>query len=85
MLVQQLANLFGGESPKLMNEADTGVELGVASQPFFHARHSDQNQPETPTVENIPYLLQPRHSQPIRVIDDEQGSGIGHWEALQPV
>ena len=61
-----------------MNEADAGVELRVASQAFFHARHSDQNQPETPTVENIPHLLQSCHSQPVRFVDDEQRSGIGH-------
>jgi hypothetical protein len=30
-----------------MNEADTGVELRVASQALFHAWHSDQNQAET--------------------------------------
>jgi hypothetical protein len=76
--VQQFADLLGGQRPKFMNEADPRVELRVASQPFFHAWHSDQNQPEPPTVENIPYLLQPRHSQPVRFIDDEQGSGIGH-------
>jgi hypothetical protein len=40
-----------------MDEADTRVELQVASQAFFHAGHSDQNQGETPTVENIPYLV----------------------------
>jgi hypothetical protein len=38
MLVQQLANLFGTERPKLMNEADAGVELRVASQEFFTLR-----------------------------------------------
>ena len=78
MLVQQLANLFGTEGPKLVNEADTGVELREASEAFFHAGHSDQNQAEIPSVENISYLLQPCHSRPVRFIDNEQGRGIGH-------
>ncbi len=57
MLVQQLADLFATERPKLMNEANARVELRVASQAFFHAGHSDQNQAETPAVKNIPAIL----------------------------
>ena len=39
--LQQFVDLLGGQGPKLMDEADTGVELRVACQVFLKAGHPD--------------------------------------------
>jgi hypothetical protein len=36
-----LADFFGGQGPKLMDEADPGVELRVTGQTLFDAWHPD--------------------------------------------
>src|SRR5260370_6023802 len=59
-----------------MDETDTRVELRVAGQTLFDARHSDQNQTDTPMVKDVPHLLQPCLFEPIRFVDDEQSCRI---------
>jgi hypothetical protein len=72
-----------------MDEADTRVELRVAGQTLFEARHPDQNQTAAPVVKDVPHLLKPCHLEPIRFIDDEQSSrirqGAGHSHRTIPL
>ena len=64
-----------------MDEADTGIELWVVCQMLFKARHPDQDQANTPTVKNVAGLVKSCHFEPVRLIDNEQGSGIRHVTA----
>jgi hypothetical protein len=44
MLGEELADLFGTQAVECVNKANPGVELGITSQPFLDAWHSDQDQ-----------------------------------------
>jgi hypothetical protein len=70
---QNEAHLLDRERPELMGEADARVELRIPRQPLLQAGHPDQHQADVFAVIDVPQLFQPRHLQPVRLVDDQQG------------
>ena len=66
------------EWPVLMNEADAGVELGQAGHPLFDARHADQDEPHSASVEDGPDLFEARHAEPVSFVDHHKGCRINN-------
>jgi hypothetical protein len=52
-----------------MDKSDAGVQLRVTCQALLDTRHPDQNQADTPVVENTSHLLQPRHFETVRLVN----------------
>jgi hypothetical protein len=71
VLLQQPADLWRSERPELMDKADAGIELRIASQTLFEARHADQDKAEVATVVEIAELFQAGHFEPISFIDNQ--------------
>jgi hypothetical protein len=55
-----------------VHEADTGIELGIAREPFLHSRHAYQHQADRVSVEEITYLLKAGDAQPIGFVHEDQ-------------
>ena len=72
-----------------MDESNARVELWIARETLFDARHPDQNQTDAPVVKDVPHLLKPCHFEPIRFVDDKQSSrirrGAGHSHRAIPL
>lgn len=77
MALQQVTNLACRQRTELVHEADAGVELRIASQAFFKAGHTDQDHSNPTLIKDAPSLLQSRHFESVRFIDDQQRGRIG--------
>jgi len=54
-----------------MDEADAEIELRIASQTLFEARHADQYQPDPSLIENAPDVFEARHLEPVGFVNDQ--------------
>ncbi|MGA8598194.1 MAG: hypothetical protein WB676_26040 [Bryobacteraceae bacterium] len=59
------------QGPVVMGKADAAVKLRVAGQPFFHARHSDQNDADASAVKYVSDEFERGHRQAFCFIDDQ--------------
>ena len=75
MLNKQPADFFGAQSAKGMDEANARIELGIAGQALFDARHSNQHQAELVAIEQVAQLLQTCDLQTIGLINKDQPGG----------
>lgn len=55
-----------------MGKADAAVELRVAGELTLEPRHTDQDQPDVVTVEEVAELLEGVRFEPVRLMDDHQ-------------
>jgi hypothetical protein len=65
----------------VVDEADAGVELGVAGEPFLDAGHPDEDEPDTGAVVVVAQLLQCRDAEPVCLVHDQQfgmRAGVEH-------
>ena len=65
-------DVVGVERLVLVGEPDPAVQLGVAGELPVEAGHTDQDQAEIASVEEVPELFQPSGSQAVSLIDDHQ-------------
>jgi hypothetical protein len=59
-----------------VHEADPGIELRIPGHALLDTRHADQNYATLILVKDRPNLFEAGHAQPVRLIEDDQGSGI---------
>jgi hypothetical protein len=84
-LHQQPAHFRLGQGTEFVDEADAGVELGVARQPFLQSWHPDQHQAHAALVEDGANLLQAGHPQAVRLVDDQKQGGVADLAAAELV
>ena len=56
----------------LVSETDPAVQLGVTGELPIEARHTDEDQAEITSVEEVAELFQTNGFQPVRFVDDEE-------------
>jgi len=83
-LVQQGLDIGISQRSKLVDKADAGVELRIASQALFNAWHTDQNHSNPALIKNAPCLLQSGDLEPVGFVDDQQRGRIGDPPFLIP-
>ena len=72
--------MSSGSRLVLVGEPDPAVQLGVAGELPVEAGHTDQDQAEIASVEEVPELFQPSGSQAVSLIDDHQlGVALGFF------
>ena len=59
-----------------MDETDAGIELRVACQALFEARHSDQDHANFSRIENGAHLFEASHAEAVRLINQNQRSWV---------
>ena len=75
MLGEQPTDFFDAQGAERVDEADAGIELGIASQALFDARHSDQHQANLIAIKQIAELFQARNLEPIGFVDQDKPGG----------
>jgi hypothetical protein len=62
----------------VMGKADATVELRIARQAFFHARHADQDDASSRAIEDVAHELDRGRRQPLGLVDDQHlDVGVG--------
>ncbi len=55
----------------MVGEADAAVELRIARQALFHARHADKDDADADAVEQVPDAFERGHRQPLGLVEDQ--------------
>jgi len=79
---KQKAHICDAERTKLVHESDAGVELRKSRCALFNPGHADQNETESPFVEDGAHLFQSTHAEPVGFVDQNECCRISDCSLL---
>src|SRR6266849_1729036 len=72
LVSDQALQLGSAQRQELVDEPDPRIQLGVSAQALLKTRHTDEHQPDLPTVIQIAQLLEPRRAESIGFIRNDE-------------
>ena len=72
LLLQEPTDFLGGQRVELVDEADPGIELGVAGEALFETGHTDEHEADVADIEDGAELLQGGDLQTVGLVDEDE-------------